>query len=267
MTSASRSASQVPPRARPDDHHPVEPPVALHDLVGDAGDGPPDVVGVEHLGPGMENAPSRGRRGWRALAGDVGCTRSLLLRTGLTGPVSRLSATLAGRPSSVDADDARRRLTSTRRSGRRSGPSVAGRSLGAMAESMPLTKRPESSVENRLASSTASSMTTATGTSGRSQQLVEGDAQQVAVDGRHPLERPVAGVVGDERVELGPVVLDALDELDDQRRGRHRQRRPAPPGATRPSTRPRTAAPAPARGRRSGGPPVGSSWGNAVRPG
>jgi hypothetical protein len=36
-----------------------------------------------------------------------------------------------------------------------------------MAESMPLTKRPESSVEKRLASSTASSITTAVGTSGR----------------------------------------------------------------------------------------------------
>ena len=46
---------------------------------------------------------------------------------------------------------------------------VRGRAqLGTSADSTPLTKRPESSVEKRLASSTASSSTTATGTSGRS---------------------------------------------------------------------------------------------------
>ena len=39
----------------------VEPVVGLDDLVGHAPDRPPNVLGVEHLGPGNENAPERGR--------------------------------------------------------------------------------------------------------------------------------------------------------------------------------------------------------------
>src|SRR5581483_5853817 len=40
----------------------VEPVVALDHLVGDAGDGPAQVVGAHDLGPGNENAPNRGRQ-------------------------------------------------------------------------------------------------------------------------------------------------------------------------------------------------------------
>ena len=45
-----------------DEDDAVEAVVALDDLVGDAGDGPAQVLGVHHLGPGSENAPVRGRR-------------------------------------------------------------------------------------------------------------------------------------------------------------------------------------------------------------
>ena len=50
-----------PARLQPDEDHPVEAVVALHDLVAHPPDGPADVVGVHHLRPGNENAPVRGR--------------------------------------------------------------------------------------------------------------------------------------------------------------------------------------------------------------
>ena len=55
------------PRLQPDEDDPVEAVVVLDDLVGDAGDGPADVLGVHDPGPGNENAPVRGRCGSFAL--------------------------------------------------------------------------------------------------------------------------------------------------------------------------------------------------------
>ena len=63
----------------------------------------------------------------------------------------------------------------------------AGRARRATVASTPLTNRPESSVENRLASSTASSSTTATGHVGPVEQLEGGDAQHGEIDRRHAL--------------------------------------------------------------------------------
>ena len=60
----------------------------------------------------------------------------------------------------------------------------------AMVERIPLTKRPESSVEYVLASSTASSMTTATGGPVGIEQLGDRQAEHQAVDDRHAVERP-----------------------------------------------------------------------------
>ena len=46
----------------PDDDHVGEPPVSLHDLMGDAHEGPSDLVGVHDLCAGNKNAPRRARR-------------------------------------------------------------------------------------------------------------------------------------------------------------------------------------------------------------
>ena len=48
-----------------DQHHAVGAAVALHDLVGDAGVGPAEVVGREHPGPNNERATVSGGRGSR----------------------------------------------------------------------------------------------------------------------------------------------------------------------------------------------------------
>ena len=68
-------------RLEADDHHVVETVVALDDLVGDAHDRPPEIVGVHDLCPGNKNAPERGRRRSFAFS-HCAC----LLRAGLTGP-------------------------------------------------------------------------------------------------------------------------------------------------------------------------------------
>ena len=73
--------------------------------------------------------------------------------------------------SDVDGIVVARRVEAARRRDRPRRPARRGhqgRRSAASADSTPLTKRPLLSVEKRLASSTASSMTTATGTSGRS---------------------------------------------------------------------------------------------------
>ena len=44
-----------------DEHDLLEATVALDDLVGHSGQRPLDLLCVEHLGPGDENAPERGR--------------------------------------------------------------------------------------------------------------------------------------------------------------------------------------------------------------
>ena len=137
-----------------------------------------------------------------------------------------------------------------------------------MADSMPLTNRPESSVENRLASSTASSITTAVGHVGPVEQLVGGDAQHGAVDDRHPLQRPAAGVAGDQLVELGRGASPTPSTSSGGQRRRARTGRPASDlgagdvlgvGLVQQVA-------APARGRRSG---VGPALvgGHGLRPG
>src|SRR6202012_6245574 len=45
------------------------------------------------------------------------------------------------------------------------------------------------------------------------QQLVGADAQDVAVDGGHPVQRPAFGVGGQQLVDPVPVGLDAADQL------------------------------------------------------
>src|SRR5918999_2980766 len=45
-------------------------------------------------------------------------------------------------------------------------------------------------------------------------QLVDGDAQQVAVDDRHPVDRPPVGELADDGVDLVAVLLHAPGELD-----------------------------------------------------
>src|SRR5205807_3017456 len=55
-------------RLQPDQAHTLEAVVALHDLVGDAGDRPPQVLAVHDPGAGNKNAPVRGRCGSFALS-------------------------------------------------------------------------------------------------------------------------------------------------------------------------------------------------------
>ena len=161
-----------------------------------------------HLAPGNENAPVRGRRDLavvrdgRSAAARICSSSVRASRDPLHGrrpPYRRVPARTAdgpptnpvrppfprSRPRFVHSAVAERgherggqghgRPAAARRAAAGSGVSRRGGPSVAMAESMPLTKRPESSVEKRLASSTASSITTAVGTSGRCQQLVDGD--------------------------------------------------------------------------------------------
>jgi hypothetical protein len=50
-----------PAGLEPDEDHVLQPVVVLDDLVRHSPERPADVVGVEHLGAGNENAPERGR--------------------------------------------------------------------------------------------------------------------------------------------------------------------------------------------------------------
>ena len=189
ITSVSRSASQVPPRARPSRTTPSPPrfrstiswairvtarrtssafrtslrarktpPLGGVGAFAVDGDGRVAAARICSSSVQASRDPFHGCRhataepARRIGAGPPAPTRSV------RDPCTRRS------PRGHDARGVRRQAP-----GRPAPPSSGvGRSLGAMAESMPLTKRPESSVEKRLASSTASSMTTATGTSGRS---------------------------------------------------------------------------------------------------
>ena len=89
--------------------------------------------------------------------------------------------------------------------------------------SSPLTKPPDSSVEYSLASSTASEITTLVGTSSAPSELERGHPQHRPVDHRHPVERPVDGVLGDELVDAGLVVLHSPGQLRGIGLGGHRQ--------------------------------------------
>ena len=64
-----------------------------------------------------------------------------------------------------------------------------------------------------MTSSTASSSTTATGTSGRSANSNDRDPQHVEVDHRHAVERPALGPRRDRRVEPLAVFADTGHEL------------------------------------------------------
>ena len=147
-----------------------------------------------------------------------------------------------------------RRLARSRRLPRppRSEPRRCARSP-ASAASTPLTKRPESSVENRLASSTASSMTTATGTSGRSASSKAAMRSTVRSIDRHALQRPALGVRRrSPRRARSRCAATPVDQQRGQLVGRARPgRRAIVRDRARPSVRPRTAAAAPARGRRT----------------
>ena len=91
--------------------------------------------------------------------------------------------------------------------------SGAGRTASAIRDSSPFTKRPESFVEYCFASSTASVIDGRGRDVGHPAQLEGADAQQRAVEHRHPFERPVLGVLADHRVDLVAVRFDAEHEL------------------------------------------------------
>ena len=100
--------------------------------------------------------------------------------------------------------------------------------LRAMRASRPLTKRPESSVENREASSTASAITTPVGTSGRATSSYGAHAQ------RGPVERPACARASTPRrsaeqlVDPGAVLVDRRHQRDGERVGGDGQARRAP---------------------------------------
>ena len=133
----------------------MEPPeavVALDDLVGDARQRPLHVLSGEDLDPRNEDPTARwGQSAFSLRQG------SSTVRSGLSGPASR---------SSNDVTTVS--LPKARRVGRLlpSGFSPQGRTWRAIVDRTPFTKPPENSVEYCLANSTASSITTATGTSG-----------------------------------------------------------------------------------------------------
>ena len=83
--------------------------------------------------------------------------------------------------------------------------------------STPLTKRPESSVENFFASSTASLITTAGSISRAVVQLERAHAQDDAVDRRQPVERPAFEQRPDQRVGLGGVLERAEHQIAHER--------------------------------------------------
>ena len=77
----------------------------------------------------------------------------------------------------------------------------------------------ERSLPKRLAISTASSITTAGGVLAREQELVQREAQDVAVDRGHALEPPVVGLIDQVRVELGELRDHAAHEARWRSRG------------------------------------------------
>ncbi len=89
-----------------------------------------------------------------------------------------------------------------------------------MVERIPLTKRPDSSVEYSLASSTASSITTARRRPVGVEQLGDGQPQHNAVDHGHAVERPAHRGPGDAAVRLLPGGDGVLDEGPHVRVGR-----------------------------------------------
>ena len=75
---------------------------------------------------------------------------------------------------------------------------------------MPLTK-PGASAEQTLRGLDRLVDGDLVGHVGAVQQLEERDAQDAALQRRDAVERPAAGVAGDQLVELAPLALDALD--------------------------------------------------------
>ena len=211
---ASRSAIHTPPRCRPTQHDAVGAVVALDDLVGDAGERPAHVVGVSTSVWTRKTPPAGG-----ASPGSVGSRHpSAPPPFRPHGTRFTAAATIAG--------------AARRRGGSGAGwPRRVGLRPDAMADSMPLTKRPESSVENRLASSTASSMHDGDRHVGPVEQLEGGDAQHGAVDHRHALQRPAPGVGGDQLVELGRWSSTPSTSSVGQPSGCEHLRRPAPRAA------------------------------------
>ena len=181
---------------------------------------------------------------------------------------SRPSAS-AGRPagSSVDRTsrsiDRRRRSATDRVHGsethvampRRRADSVSGtvgRSSAASADSTPLTNRPLSSVEKRLASSTASSMHHRDRDVGTPEQLERGEAQHAEVDHRHARQCPALGRA--RRSPRRARARWASTPAHQQRvssSGSSTWRSSTSAGGDALRLRPRTAGTAPAPGRRS----------------
>ena len=112
--------------------------------------------------------------GPHADGGLIGSNRSVRAsrrRPGRSSATSRRGARSSGRRSSSIVSTGRPRPPGTGHSGRIATVRSSGRTSEAIAASTPFTNRPLSSVEKRFASSTASSMTTATGTSRPLEQL------------------------------------------------------------------------------------------------
>ncbi len=140
---------------------------------------------------------------------------------------------MSGRLRAYDGDDARDRAerrrarpSARRRAGRaRNAPrlrlpiSCASPWRSATALSTPLTNRPESSVEKRFASSTASLIATACGRFGTTAQLEGRHAQQQTIDGRQTFDRPAFQQRAHDAVGFVGVVERAEDESLRRTRG------------------------------------------------
>ena len=99
-----------------------------------------------------------------------------------------------------------------------------GLTSAAIVDRMPLTKRPDSSVEYSFTSSTASSITTATGGPSGLEHLGHGEAQHDPVDDRHALEGPAHGGGADPAIGLVPGGDRLRDEGAHEGVGRDGQR-------------------------------------------
>ena len=131
----------------------------------------------------------------------------------VSGPPRRVqrgvaSPTCARHPTSVRPEQRpRHRLVVARRSSvrfrTRTGQTRVGLTSARRAR-RPLTNPGESSVERDRASSTASEIATPSGTWSFQTHLPRAEAQDGAVDARHPRQRPAVGVRREQLVDLAP---------------------------------------------------------------